>query len=65
MTQIFPNSLTPGYRRSICERDRRVLVCSTCEVCGHEIVDSVTDTLVDREEEHRKSCHLPGPDSRE
>lgn len=60
---MFPNPLTPGYRRSICERDRRVLVCSTCEVCGYEIVDSVTDTLVDREETHRKGCPLTGPNS--
>ena len=56
---MFPSSLTPGYRRSIRERERRVLVCSTCEVCGHEIVDSVTDKLVEREEDHRKSCPLP------
>ncbi len=65
MTQMFPNSLTPGYRRSICERDRRVLISSTCEVCGHEIVDSVTDKLMDREEGHRKSCPLEPSDSRD
>ena len=57
---MFPSSLTPGYRRSIRERDRRLLVCSTCEICGREIIDSVTDKLLQREEEHRKSCHLTG-----
>ncbi|HUN88420.1 MAG TPA: hypothetical protein VMU28_06495 [Terriglobales bacterium] len=55
---MFPHTLTPGYRRSICEREGRVLICSTCRVCGLEIVDSVTDTLVEREEEHRKQCSM-------
>jgi hypothetical protein len=55
---VYPNSPAPGYRRFICERGRRVLVCSTCEVCGFEIVDSVSEKLVEREEAHREECRL-------
>ena len=52
------SSMTPeGYERALVSKGDRLLVRSTCQYCGMEILDSITDTLQEREEMHRDSCY--------
>ncbi|HLH08164.1 MAG TPA: hypothetical protein VKW78_13075 [Terriglobales bacterium] len=46
----------PNYTRTLVREGDRLLIQSVCDLCGHTIVDSVTDTLLERERDHRAKC---------
>jgi hypothetical protein len=47
-----------GYARKQVMLEERLLIESVCSICGFKIVDSATEKLQEREEEHRNSCPM-------
>lgn len=44
------------FERKPVKRGERLLVESTCNLCGFRIVGSAADSLVDDEDEHAEKC---------
>jgi hypothetical protein len=51
------NKAEPLFQSVPLEREGRVLVQSTCVICGFTIVGSVAEDLLEQQEQHLQSAH--------